>query len=144
MPPSIETLPSTSDSVIAFSNLMERIDRRSYHTFEFNGQRLLFDRSTGTTLEVSELAFAILHGHQSLPIAELVQRLSNHYQGIDLQELVEPISSLKRRGFFRFKNVNLEEQTEALEALMETPAQKNSASDGAILQLRLPLLLCLA
>lgn len=92
------------------------IDARSFHVFELEGDRLLFDRSTATTSEISDIAFDVLRRiREGVPVAEAVARSCESGTSA-YSEMLEALHSLKQRGFFRFTEVAAASD-EAMEAL---------------------------
>ncbi len=79
------------------------IDPRSIHVFELHGDKLLFDRATGTTSELNALAYDTLRTTQEgASITETLDLLLSRHEGLDASELQSALSELKNRGFFRF------------------------------------------
>lgn len=82
------------------------IDPRSFHVFELQGDRVLFDRATGTTSELSPIAFEVLHIiRKGATVAEATATVARQYEGIDPEDLVAALAELKAAGFFRFTPV---------------------------------------
>jgi len=79
------------------------IDRRSFNVFEVEGDRLLFDRATGSTSELNDLAFEVLREIRTgTPALEAVEM---HCEEDAREGVIEALQTLKRRGFFRFWTV---------------------------------------
>jgi len=94
-----------------------QIDPRSFHVFEFQGDRILFDRATATTSELNDLAFDTLQLiRQGATVDAAVQQIAVQYDLDAPDELRESLMDLKRRGFFRYWEVEPMPE-EALEAL---------------------------
>lgn len=82
------------------------IDRRSFHVFEMHGDRLLFDRATGTTCELNDLAFEALKSlREGNSLSSTLSALGNRYGELDLQDVRATLGELKRHGFFQFEPV---------------------------------------
>lgn len=79
------------------------IDSRSFHVFDFKGEKILFDRSTGTTSELNEFAFETLQLiREGQSVEEALQSMSSRENELDIECLREALQDLKSRGFFRF------------------------------------------
>lgn len=82
------------------------IDPRSFHAFEVQGDRLLFDRATGTTSSLNPVAFHLLlqirHGTS---VDEAIRSTAETFEGVDPRELRLALLDMKDRGFFRFTPV---------------------------------------
>lgn len=90
----------TEDRGLAGAEIPE-VDSRSFRVFELEGDRLLFDRFTGTTSELSELAFEVL---SRIQVGDsVVDAVSTCCCGEEsARDVLGAIDDLKRRGFFRF------------------------------------------
>ena len=82
------------------------IDARSFHVFQYQGDRLLFDRATGTTCDLNELAFDLLSQiRQGESIEQSIQETLTKHEGTDKGALRQALIDLQARGFFRFTSV---------------------------------------
>lgn len=83
-----------------------KVDPRSYHVFEFEGDRLLFDRATGTTSALNDVAFAVLQLiTERRPLQDAMGRLAATCGEAEVAEIEAVFEDLKSRGFFRFTPV---------------------------------------
>jgi hypothetical protein len=62
-----------------------KIDSRGFHTFQFRGDRLLFDRATGSTLQLNDLTFDILQEVERVGVAEVLRSVPDRYPGMESQ-----------------------------------------------------------
>lgn len=77
------------------------IDPRSYHVFQIGQDRLLFDRATGTTSALNDIAFDVLQRIRfGSSINEALQSVATENTGINLGAIREVLRELKSRGFF--------------------------------------------
>lgn len=82
------------------------IDPRSFHVFEIAGDRLLFDRATGTTSSLNPVAYHLLMQiRNGTPVPLAVQSTATEFAGVDSDELRLALLDMKDRGFFRFTAV---------------------------------------
>jgi uncharacterized protein len=93
------------------------IDPRSYHVFEFRGDRLLFDRATGATFELNDVTFEYFRQAKEVGAEAALDALQAHAADEDLSPLFEWVERLQQRGMFRFTSVDHSEQDEMLEGL---------------------------
>jgi|GEM_PF-1650635 len=80
------------------------IDPRSFHIFEVEGDQLLFDRSTGTTSELNELAFKVLREiNAGVSVSDAVEK---HCDTSSREGVLQALQDLQQRGFFQFWRVD--------------------------------------
>ncbi|QDV52352.1 radical SAM/SPASM domain-containing protein [Gimesia fumaroli] len=98
----------TSEPTGSFSSLEAlEIDPRSFHVFEYQGDRLLFDRATGTTSGLNDLAFTVLQQIQEgTPLPKTMDAISANYPDLDAAGVLLALHDLKQRGFFRFEEAH--------------------------------------
>lgn len=94
-----------------------KIDPRSFHVFEFRGDKLLFDRATGATMNLNVVAFETLRLLKSHTWEATMSKLQELYPEIDQDEVAQSLCDMSARGLFRFEDVNPAEQDEQLEVL---------------------------
>lgn len=95
--------PSRSEVVSAVEGLSAELDwqRPPYHAFEHKGSRLLYDLHSGSLIELSEVAFALLRGLESArPVEELAGELARLAPD-DPIRVVEEVRLLRQEGFMR-------------------------------------------
>lgn len=93
------------------------IDPRSFHVFEFEGRRLLFDRATGTTLELNEVAFDSLRLIEQSGVQEAMTTIELLHPGVAADDIREALSAMKANGMFRFEPLDLTQQDNYLQTL---------------------------
>ena len=82
------------------------IDPRSFHVFEIAGDRLLFDRATGTTSSLNPVAYhLLLQIRRGIPVLEATRTTAEAFSGVHSDELRITLCDMKERGFFRFTPV---------------------------------------
>jgi uncharacterized protein len=99
---------------------MMQIDSRSFHVFEFQDQKILFDRNTATVSilnDVSYYVLLLLQAGASLP--EALERSKVAYPGLDATEVELTLKALQGRGFFKFTSVDKNQQDRMLVDLLD-------------------------
>ena len=95
-----------------------QIDPRSFHAFEFQGDTLLFDRSTGGTFSVDDSAFRVLSlveaGYDIRSACAVQKRFTPE---LDENVLIDTLRSLWRSGLFRFAPVDYRQQEALIDEL---------------------------
>ncbi len=87
------------------------IDPRSFHTFEWSGDKLLFDRASGSLLEVDDVTYGFFHS---------LETHSPHLLSQEEHELVEStVLALQESGMFKYVPVDHDEQAALIESLLD-------------------------
>lgn len=95
--------PSQQQAIVDTADETLDIDPRSFHIFEFQGDHLLFDRATGTTSRLNDLAFeTLLSIRNGIPLDDVLNAFAAKYDGVEIEGLRLALRDLKKRGFFRF------------------------------------------
>ncbi len=96
------------------------IDPRSFRVFEFEGDKLLFDRATGTVAGLDEMSFTMLSLlGAGFSVAETVRLCKRSVPGFEEDAVVGTLEHLQSLGFFRYEKVDHDEQLKMIEMLAE-------------------------
>lgn len=94
------------------------IDPRSFHVFEFEGEYLLFDRATGATCAIGAEMFAVLSMiGTGMPVSKALLACERSPLRFPSVTVIETLSVLYGRGFFRFTAVNRNLQMQLMDAM---------------------------
>jgi uncharacterized protein len=93
------------------------LDQRSFHTFDIEGVKLLFDRATSATLELNEFAYEALSLIEAIGFKSAIGRLRQSYGELEIEGLKVVLGQMVDRGMFRFQPLNRSEQDKYLDSL---------------------------
>lgn len=93
------------------------IDSRSFHVFETNSQKLLFDRATCSTTGLNGTAFELLSLIEQRGSSEGVSRFLEMHSDISESDISDIIQAMKNTGMFRFTATDRSAQDRELENL---------------------------
>src|SRR4030095_10463613 len=94
------------------------IDSRSFHAFVFQGDKLVHDRATGTTLAVDDASFFKLQRiEQGASLSEAAGALSPDETECEENAFVSAVTALQNSGFFQYEPVDHAEQEQLLQLL---------------------------
>jgi len=94
-----------------------RLDARSFHLFERDGVRYLYDVSSGRLAEVNELLSRLLELCAEHPWEEVEAVLAREWPGWDAAEARAAVDELCSQGFFRYEPVDVAQQRGFLDVL---------------------------
>ena len=100
-------------------DVLARLDARSFHAFERGGSRLLFDRETAATLELSAPAYAFFSTVEREGAAAAVRATLDAYPELAEQDLRSVVAEMVDCGMFRYHPTKVVEQDDQLEALWQ-------------------------
>ena len=93
------------------------IDRRSFHAFEAQGTRMLFDRASGATLELNEFTHDVFSLIESIGCADAGAKIAERFPEVPLDDLADAIGDMANAGMLRYEAVDHGAQAEYLESL---------------------------
>ncbi len=81
---------------------VSQVPATSFHVFEFRGEYLLFDRSTGLVCELNEFAYDFLRLlEQGLEFPQAIERLNGENGEADVSEYAAVLDELRASGLFQ-------------------------------------------
>jgi uncharacterized protein len=93
------------------------VDPRSFHVFELEGSRLLFDRATGATMQLNDVAFESLRMIEQYGVESGLPRLLEQRPELEMDDLRQALGEMKSQGMFRFEPLDRAAQDAYLERL---------------------------
>jgi len=93
------------------------IDKYSYHVFEYNSTKFLYDINTANICAINDLAFLFFKLLCKNNWKTAIKKIQNEFSDFKEEDGIEIITSLMEKGFFKFEKIDKKKQKEWIDKL---------------------------
>jgi uncharacterized protein len=93
------------------------LDERSFHLFEYQGDKLLYDISTGIVCELNGFSYELLSLCGKYELDEILRTIDTKYPDVTEQDIYEVLEPLESRGLFSHRPVEINLQQRNIDSL---------------------------